>query len=523
MPDGVNISVGRRDVFAVELTFEADPDYGRTATAEESASWGSMEVWVKGKSLCSHVEEGELSPSVHWYLLPVLEWLTHNWDPLLHEERLPNRNAGDDAWKSLSETRFPPQIYDRDAEDEWRRQWQQWWYRHCIQSCRCGGLLPDIVMRRWQDLVEVSWGSGSFVGVPEDVVFIYPQGIERLDPVAVAQPLYELLQAAIGYLIDRLPSSTRLRDLAQRVNVIRKSPRENRLAWLAGLGSSLELISENWHRVTRTVSEKAAKEVADYLLGVEDDGLVLKGSCHAALMFGSAAPSLNENDLNVLAGKLIELYALDAETSELRTLVAREAVSFYVPAWEIGYHLAEIVIEHLSLADQSSDSVDVSAILGRLGIRQEEIELSDDSVRGVSVAGPHHQPTILLNVSDRHNDTRAGKRFTLAHELCHILFDRTYGQKLAMVSGPWAPLQIEKRANAFAAMLLMPLELVRRVVRSMSCPLASEQGVHEVRTRLETGFVATLEHLKNLGWLDPATAEKIATERDERLARQECA
>ncbi len=516
-----NIFVGSKEDFALDLAFEADPDGGHSATPEESVSWGSMEVWVHGKNLCSHVEEGELVPSVHWYLLPVIEWLAANWDPMLHEERLPNRNAGDYAWESLQETRFPPASCSEKAEGEWRLRWQDWWLRHSLHSCRSGALFPDVVIRRWQDMVEVSWGNWPVVGVPEDVVFIHPQGFWRLNPLLVARPLYDLLQAATTHLADRLPSSRRLREASQRVEAIRADSKETRVAWLAGLGSSREAVATNWQKVT-TVFQKAAPQVSDYLLGVGGDGLVLEGSCHAALMFGSAAPTLYESDLNVLAGKLIELYAVGSESKELSGLVAHEPISFGAqPAWQVGYRLAERVIEQLDLVDQTRDSVDVSAILDKLGIRQEEIQLSDDTIRGVAVAGPHHKASILVNLSDRHNHTIAGKRFTIAHELCHILFDRTHGQKLAMASGPWAPLQVEKRANAFAAMLLMPPEFVRRAVTALRVPVTSEQGVREIRRQLETGFVATLEHLKNLGWLDPTTVEQIADERDERLAQQD--
>jgi Zn-dependent peptidase ImmA (M78 family) len=333
--------------------------------------------------------------------------------------------------------------------------------------------------------------------------------------------LYELLQTSIGWLIDRLPESLRLQQAKQSVDAIQTTPREERLAWLAGLGSSLPGIRERWRKVTEVV-KRAPQEIADYLLEVADDGLVLQGSCHAALMFGSAAPTLCEDDLTLLAGKLAQLYAPGAENSELQGLVTSERVGFDgQPAWDAGYSLAERVIERFSIRQQPADSVDISAILTELGIRQEKIQLTDTHVRGVAIAGPYHQPSILVNSSDSHNATPPGERFTYAHELCHILFDRTYGKKLAMVSDTWAPRQVEKRANAFAAMLLMPPELVRRAVTSLSVLPTSEQAIHEICKRLGTSFAATLDHLTNLGWLDPTSAEQIAEARDDRLSRQE--
>lgn len=514
------VSVGDKETFALNVEFEPDPDIGASAEEEESLSWGSIEVWVRGKNLCAHTEEGMVVNSVRWYLLPLIEWLASNWNPLLHEERLPNRNAADDAWQSLIYTRFPPISFQEPEEDEWSRQWQEWWLRHSLQSCRCGGLFPDIVIRRWQDLVEVSWGNRPLPGIPGGFVFA-DRGTERLEPKLIAGPLYELLLKTIDYLLHRLPSSQRFHRVAETVSMIKRTPREVRLAWLAGLGSSYAAIKENWDRIASTV-QKARQEVADYLLEAVDDGLVIEGSCHAALMFGSAAPALSDDDLEILVNKLTELYNPEEEKSQLRSLVAHAPVGFDgQPAWEIGYNLAERVIERFSLDKQAEDAVDISMILDELGIRQERIRLSDEHIRGVSIAGPRHQPSILINSSDLHNDTPPGERFTHAHELCHILFDRTYGRKLAIVSDKWAPLQVEKRANAFAAMLLMPPELVRRAVASLRIPVTSERAVDEIRKRLGTGFKATLDHLMNLGWLDPTAAEQIAEARDEHLSRQE--
>src|SRR5258708_957142 len=83
---------------------------GADARADDEVreSWGSFTIWTRGENLCAHVEQGEVVDSAHWYMLPLMEWLADNWDPLLHEERLPLRNAGVSAAESLSQTRMPP-------------------------------------------------------------------------------------------------------------------------------------------------------------------------------------------------------------------------------------------------------------------------------------------------------------------------------------------------------------------------------------------------------------------------------
>jgi hypothetical protein len=96
---------GSTDVFAIRLSFSPDPDEGIAIDPDESASWGRLQLWVKGQDLCAHVDQGELLEGVHWYMLSFLEWLVAAWNPLLHEERLPNRNIGDTAIESLAITR----------------------------------------------------------------------------------------------------------------------------------------------------------------------------------------------------------------------------------------------------------------------------------------------------------------------------------------------------------------------------------------------------------------------------------
>jgi len=85
---------GDTEQFGIRLEFHQDPDHGLGATEDESLSWGAFQIWVEGQNLCLHLEEGEQVEAVHWYLLPLLEWLATGWDALLHEERLPMKNAG---------------------------------------------------------------------------------------------------------------------------------------------------------------------------------------------------------------------------------------------------------------------------------------------------------------------------------------------------------------------------------------------------------------------------------------------
>ena len=57
---------GDSDVFAVKLAFRRDPDGGRAAAREEALSWGAFQIWVEGRNICAHMEEGETVDWVQW-------------------------------------------------------------------------------------------------------------------------------------------------------------------------------------------------------------------------------------------------------------------------------------------------------------------------------------------------------------------------------------------------------------------------------------------------------------------------
>jgi Zn-dependent peptidase ImmA (M78 family) len=105
----------------------------------------------------------------------------------------------------------------------------------------------------------------------------------------------------------------------------------------------------------------------------------------------------------------------------------------------------------------------------------------------------------------------------LAHELCHLLYDRHHGVELQIVSGEWAPVEIEKRANAFAAALLMPDALIIRAAREENVDLAhlDYAGLIALAKKTDVSLDALGHHLVNRRWIDEAQrAELMASSVD---------
>lgn len=488
--------------FAVSLEFHADPHKGG-ATPDEALSWGAFEIWVDGSNLCAHTEEGEIVLGAHWYLLPLMEWLVANWDPLLHEERLPTEDRAEDAWVALRSTCFPPPRLEDAAARRWEDAWHRWWRRHSLQSCRQGGLFPDLVIRRWRELVEISWGRSDLPGAPRDFRYLEPRGVARKRPQIVAEAIHDVLRPAVTELLKRC-ESPRLSKLAEDVEGLREHRDEERLVWLSGLRSSFQPATQTWGHIVEVVRQAAGDVggAVEEILGSHRDRqpLVLTGSPHANLIFGSVSPSIGEQDVLKLTRELVGLFTETGCDAPIEERARSLALASSMSPREEGYELAEDFLEEIGLPPESTP---IERILADLGVGIRDIELDDPQIRGVSIAGPHHRPTVLVNRRDPRNGSEAGRRFTLAHELCHLLHDRDQGARLALASGPWAPWGLEQRADAFAAMLLMPLELLRRSIAGLSQSGMSQEEIREIAKRLGTSRTVTTYHLGNLGFLPP--------------------
>jgi Zn-dependent peptidase ImmA (M78 family) len=83
---------------------------------------------------------------------------------------------------------------------------------------------------------------------------------------------------------------------------------------------------------------------------------------------------------------------------------------------------------------------------------------------GLTFGDPLRPPTIVLNIEGK-NQNPLVRRFSLAHELCHVLLDWNRAEPLGMLSGylTESGLETERRANAFAVRLLCPEQVVDSV------------------------------------------------------------
>ncbi|WP_419944347.1 ImmA/IrrE family metallo-endopeptidase [Candidatus Poriferisodalis sp.] len=492
---------GEPSSFALKIAFHHDPDEGVAASPEMAASWGAFQIWVRDVNLCAHVDEGETLQFCHWYLLPLLEWLTENWDALLHEERHPTAirpattaaEVGSIASAlSLSSTGFRGELATQEACFAWQQ-------RHALRTARNGGIFPDVYLRRFRNQVEVSWKASQLAGA-EGVGFTATEGVVRDELDAVAAALHDMLESASEWLYAQVPESQRCESLVKSVRALRQPKRsEERAAWLAGFGDVRKEMVTRWRALRDRIGDLGSSHAVDAVFGRRaSNGIVLEGSL-APLLFGSASPTITEDDAVSLATLLLESYE-ESPDDGLADLVCDEPIDVTQRPWQQGYDLAEELLDELG-SEFAASSSSLNAWLADWRIRVGEITLDDPELRAVSFVSAHHAPRIVVNRSHWSARMPQARRFTLAHELCHLLHDRSVGASLAVASGPWAPLSIEQRANAFAAWLLMPPDRLDSAIAWAGSPIDTPEGLGEVAAQLEVSKIALLEHLHNVGRL----------------------
>jgi Zn-dependent peptidase ImmA (M78 family) len=506
------LEAGDTNQFAVRVEFIPNLDPG-FATPEEDLSWGRLQIWAGGRNLCEHVDRGEVRRALEWYLLPTLEWFAQAWDFLLHEQRPPVSNSGETAWQSLARTNRPERF---DGLDGWDFEADQanaaWTANHCLRTSRSGGLFPDVVIRRWRHEVELSWGESPPAGAPDGFRFLHGSGKARITPDAVARPLYEVLKQAAQELAREQAQSSRLKGLLEEIQRLAGADRQlPRTALLAGLGRRQEDWLERWQQLRSTLDAQlpgSREAIKQWFEPAGDDPLCVSGSCEAAVMFGSASPTLKDTDVLALATHLVKSSGKRPSAKWTALMRDPQPLRAAESPWSDGYRLAQEWAERAGIRHKRDGSVDVEEHLERLGVGVADIELEDVGTAGLAVYPDQGAPRIFANTRNPRCQFPSGKRFLLAHELCHLLHDRAHGQNLAMISGPWAPKELEQRANAFAAALLMPPDLLKRDLYGRGDDL-DFSSLLALAKRLHVSPDALAHHLENCALITETTRDVL--------------
>ena len=186
---------------------------------------------------------------------------------------------------------------------------------------------------------------------------------------------------------------------------------------------------------------------------------------------------------------------------------------------------------------------DVAEILESQGVRTAQRTLPDE-LSGLTLFDERIGPFVVVNDRDP-GHRRLRRRFSYAHEYCHVVLDR--GQKGAISRSSDRDTHIEVRANAFAAAILMPregvLEYVERLgkgrpsrlqtlvfdegeaqrVEARPAPGSQALQMHDVvlvAHHFGTSRLAALYRMKNVGLLTQSELETLKDQETSGVGRE---
>ncbi|GHV40239.1 hypothetical protein FACS1894187_21000 [Synergistales bacterium] len=370
------------------------------------------------------------------------------------------------------------------------KKWYEWLQRHSIRACEEGGVFPDIYFRGAGDKVEISWGANQHPGMPEGFQFQEFSGASLIDRKIVTTVCKDFLKDSIELLLEKMPDSEKLKKMGLSVDEL----------------ATGRVPAIDWYLPLNRV-KKGTETILDVLRN-KFPNIDLKGSIIPApvLMFGTMSPELDEVDIDQILDKM-EI----GESSCLDQYDPGSLASVRGVPYAVGYDMADDFLDQIRDEKEGfgSDYVDIHAIVKKFGVKVKDIELGDRNVRGIALAGNGIAPMIFVNKSSSYNQDFTGRRYTVAHEFCHLLYDCQYGREVGVASGVWAPQYIEKRANAFAGMLLMPTELIDKHLNQQGDMEWDSAIFKNLMEKLQVGHIALMEHLHNLGYIDIEARTRI--------------
>lgn len=318
---------GDTAVFAVEFTLVADDSADGMVEEDERNSWGSFAIWIHGVNLCEHHVQGEILRSAHWYLLPIAEWFAANWEPLLHEERIPVPDgsrppeSGTTAARGYARMAIAAEQDVLDRGETARAELTQDWYnRHGLRAAAPGALLPDAYIRRHGDRIEFSTTADPPAGTDWGITFNQVVDM-KVDVTSVASALHDGLTALIERLRRRHPSSRRYGAVAESLSQIAQHDREpERIAWLAGAAEHIRHFTAAWRQAQLGVPAELRAALKRFVSSTSLAGGLAIGAPPAALLFGSVAPTVSGDDMATLFTALLSNRGRQESVTRLRQI-----------------------------------------------------------------------------------------------------------------------------------------------------------------------------------------------------------
>lgn len=241
----------------------------------------------------------------------------------------------------------------------------------------------------------------------------------------------------------------------------------------------------------------------------------LEDSAVSVLLRGDPAA----NELILHLGRFAAICHEQTVLEDLLGMSARGRVAGFapagiptLPAHKQGEDLARRTRELLQLGIAPIRSM--SGLLLELGIRLVWTDRLSEDVYGLSLHDPTVGPSVIANFNGRKQQWWT-LRSTLAHELCHVLYDRVPAAPLGIASRRDQRGDVEQRANAFGVHFLAPRVGIQQLLMDRGArPYELDRtDVHAVMMHFGFGKDAATWHLKHLDWITESQRVSLVQKR----------
>ena len=173
------------------------------------------------------------------------------------------------------------------------------------------------------------------------------------------------------------------------------------------------------------------------------------------------------------------------------------------PLHSVGERLARQVRQELHLTGPIRS---IRNLVGeQLGVPLVAADLTPHGPDAFTLYAPARRAAIVVNVAGK-NQNKLVARFSIAHELCHLLFDRPAAGSLGIAchTDPRHALEGETRANAFAMRLLLP----ERELQKLDAAIFQPDVFREVMEHWGVHYSALRLYVEKLRGLSAEEAER---------------
>ena len=442
---------------------------GGSRTSAATATRGSLRVSLRGKAVWHGPEE---ATGFEWTWIELLEFLAESWLYLAIEDGTPLGVALDTVPRMVAAAEMAAESGSPLGSDLEREQLEAYRMTHDLAEAVQGAAMPPLWIVRDGNS---GWAASTTATAK-----------------APFHELLDLLRKVGDCIASRLDGVSDARS-REAVRSWHARDSHNRLKVIeAATGYPSELVAE-------VESIFYSEDERDWTTPRSDELLA------AARLVGPQPRTTLRPILEALRRvPLSDQSELDRASQDALTVIADSHDE--LPFMQ-GYTLASWLRRQPEIV-HGGGRVDPERILVSWSVPPIDTGLGLGDIDAIGCWGPSHGPAVLLNSDARHASS-ARRRATLAHEICHLLVDRSSSLPLVDVLGGRTARHVEQRARAFAAELLLP----RQIAGQMLSEHEGNEGyaARSLRSRFGVSSELLAWQAKNSGYpLAPQTRQFLS-------------